>query len=263
GHPGVEIIAADAGGGLLDPTRALEGTPRSQGSLGVGLASARELASELDIDVRVHEGTCLRARVFDGAPARRREVGIFGRPHRDESRSGDHACMKRDDRRLLVGVCDGLGHGAPAREAAGAAMRVFHAEHAAAPKAILEECHRALSGTRGAVMAVVALRERDASDLELASVGNITVQLVQPHASRSFGASSFVVGAAQRAWRAHTETVALDPEEVLVLYTDGIASRASLAEELALLRQHPIVIAQHLLERFGREDDDALVLVAR
>ncbi|CAN5918138.1 hypothetical protein BH11MYX4_BH11MYX4_49690 [soil metagenome] len=88
GHPGVEIIAADAGGGLLDPTRALEGTPRAQGSLGVGLASARELASELDIDVRVHEGTCLRARVFDGAGRQWRGGGGLGRPQRSESFRG-------------------------------------------------------------------------------------------------------------------------------------------------------------------------------
>ena len=38
---------------------------------------------------------------------------------------------------------------------------------------------------------------------------------------------------------------------------------AALEDEPALLREHPIVIAQYLVETFGRETDDALVLVAR
>jgi hypothetical protein len=42
-----------------------------------------------------------------------------------------------------------------------------------------------------------------------------------------------------------------------------VASRAAIADDLALLREHPVVIAHQLFERFGREDDDALVLVAK
>ena len=48
-----------------------------------------------------------------------------------------------------------------------------------------------------------------------------------------------------------------------MLATDGIGSRLSIEEELALLRMHPVVVAQRIIERFGRANDDALVLVAR
>jgi hypothetical protein len=51
--------------------------------------------------------------------------------------------------------------------------------------------------------------------------------------------------------------------EVFVMYTDGLTSRVDLLHEPAVLRQHPIVIAQHLLARFGRGSDDALVAVVR
>jgi anti-sigma regulatory factor (Ser/Thr protein kinase) len=260
---GVEITAADEGEGLADPARALEGTPRTDGSLGVGVASVCELAHEVDFDVRLREGTCIRARLFAGEAPRRRQVGIFGRPYRDEPRSGDHACVHRAAERLVVGVCDGLGHGGPARTAAGAAMRVFAQQRAATPQVIVEECHRTLGPTRGAVMAVVALREPGPAALDLASVGNITVELARPRASRRFGATSFVVGSPQRGWRAHVEATTVERDEVLIAFTDGITSRASVNEDLALLREHPIVIAQRLVERFGREDDDVLVLVAK
>jgi hypothetical protein len=50
---------------------------------------------------------------------------------------------------------------------------------------------------------------------------------------------------------------------VLVLFTDGIESRASIEEDLALLREHPITIAHQLALRFARDSDDVLVLVAK
>ncbi|CAN5855427.1 hypothetical protein BH11MYX2_BH11MYX2_26670 [soil metagenome] len=59
------------------------------------------------------------------------------------------------------------------------------------------------------------------------------------------------------------ESAPIEPNETLLVYTDGIASRASIAEDFALLREHPIVIAHQLVERFARDDDDVLVLVAR
>lgn len=264
-HRGVEIVAADEGEGIADPTRALEAAPRATGSLGVGLAATREHASEVDFDVRIGEGTCVRARLFEAGAPRRREVGIFGRPYRGEPRSGDHAAVFRDDDRLLLGVCDGLGHGPPARTAAGVAMRVLAARRSAAPQAIIEEAHRTLGPTRGTVMAVLAMRETESTSqrLELASVGNITIEVVQPRAARRFGATSFVVGSPQRGWRAHVEGTSIEPSETLLVYSDGIASRATIAEDFALLREHPIVVAHQLVLRFARDDDDAIVLVAR
>lgn len=264
-HRGVELTAADEGDGIADPTSVLEGRPRVEGSLGFGLASARSLAFELDVDVRLREGTCIRARVFDGThgtPPKRREIGIYGRPHRDEVRSGDHAGAYRDEDQLLLAVCDGLGHGDPARSAAGEAMRAVVRNRASSPMAILEAVHAALGPTRGAVMAVLALRQGDTS-LDLASVGNVTAELVQPRASRRFGGSSFVLGSPQRAWRAQPAQDVATREEAVVLFTDGIASRASIEADLTLLRDHPVVIAHQLVARFGRDDDDVLVLVAK
>jgi hypothetical protein len=59
------------------------------------------------------------------------------------------------------------------------------------------------------------------------------------------------------------ETAPVAADEVFVAFTDGVSSRASISDELALLREHPIVIAQYLVEHFGREDDDVLAVVAK
>src|SRR5579862_7060742 len=107
GVPGLELVAADAGGGIADPARALAGTgPPSRRSPGAGLAGARRAVLEMDIDVRHGEGTCVRARAFASVLARGREVGILGRPLKNHDVSGDHAVALREGARLIVAVID-------------------------------------------------------------------------------------------------------------------------------------------------------------
>ncbi len=263
GVQGLEVIAADHGEGIADPSRALEGRPSRAGSLGVGLAAVCELADEVDFDVRWGEGTCVFARVFSHVATRGLEVGILGRPCDGERISGDDAAVARTEDRLLVGVADGLGHGPLAREAAAGAARVLRAAPDAAPDAVLAASHRALAGTRGAVMAVCAIEE-GTRDVLLASVGNVSAHVYGFGPSRRFDGSSFVLGDPGRApRRISTENRRLERAEVLVLFTDGVSSRANLEGDRDLLRQHPIRIAQQVLERFGGSRDDALVLVVR
>lgn len=264
GVPGLEVVAADRGLGIRDVNEAFEAAPRSSGSLGVGLASVSRLASEVDLDVRASEGTCVRARGFPPRTgAGRRCVGIFGRPIGGETRSGDHACFRREGDVLVVAVIDGLGHGDLARHAASAAVDAFHRHASASPVAILEACHAALAKTRGAVMAVARIDDA-AGHVDVASVGNVLVQIVGPRTARRFGGSSFVLGtAAARVRRVAEERAAIARGEALVLATDGVPSRLAIENDLALLREPPAVLAQRVAVEHGRQDDDVLVLVAR
>ncbi|MBX3185840.1 MAG: SpoIIE family protein phosphatase [Labilithrix sp.] len=261
-HRGLEIVAVDRGGGIVDPARALEGTPRIHGSLGVGLASVGENASEVDYDVRVGEGTAVWARVLPREAPRRRQVGVYGRPFAGEPRSGDHAGFRRTEDALVVTVCDGLGHGQPAREASSAACAVFHAERSTSPADILHACHGALGPTRGAVMAVARLGEVEGV-FEAVSVGNVAVQMCAPRAARRFGGSSAVLGAGAAVAKLKVESAPLRTDDVLIMASDGVSSRFAVEDDLDLLREHPIVIAQGIVTRFGRENDDVIVLVAK
>lgn len=261
-HRGLEIIAADCGNGIADIRRALEGVARTSGSLGVGLVMVRENSLEVDFDVREGEGTCVRARIFERSAPRRREVGVYGRPFPGESVSGDHGYFWRCEDLLLAAVCDGLGHGPLARDAANAAIRALRLQTSTSPVELLESCHRAMGPTRGAVMAITRVDER-ASALETASVGNIAVQLAAHRRAHRFGASSAVLGARQPAMRVRSEMSMAESTDVVIMMTDGIKTQLSLDEEAELLREHPIVIAWEIVSRFGRSNDDALVLVAR
>jgi anti-sigma regulatory factor (Ser/Thr protein kinase) len=263
-HRGLELVAVDRGRGIADIAAAMDALPRAEGTLGVGVGAIRRLSSEVDFDVRVGEGTRIVARFLDREAPRRREVGIYGRPIASETVSGDHACFCRiDETTLVLGVCDGLGHGPFAREAASAAMHVFHERAREAPARILEVCHGALGNTRGVVMAVTRVAE-DAATLETSSVGNIDLQLCSPRSARRLGGISAVVGGSSRLpTKPRSETAALAKGELIILATDGIGSKMSIEQDLELLRTHPVVVAQRIVERFGRAHDDALVLVAR
>lgn len=263
-HSGLEIVAVDRGPGLADVATAIDASPRAAGTLGVGVGSVRRLSSEVDFDVRLGEGTHVRARLFDEAAPRRREVGIYGRPHEEERVSGDHARVHRSDDVLVLAVCDGLGHGPLAREASLAAMAVFDEQADQPPSRILEECHGRLGATRGVVMAVCRAAE-DTGTLETSSVGNIDVQVCAPRAARRIGGSSAVVGGRRVTVpiRVRTERVPFTAGELVIMTTDGISSKLSVQDDFALIRSHPIVVAQRIMERFARKNDDALVLVAR
>lgn len=258
---GIEIVAADAGLGLRDIDGALDSPPREAGSLGIGVGAVRRMASELDLDVRLGEGTCLRARLFDPSVPRAREVGVYGRAFPGEPRSGDHALFVREGPFIWAVLCDGLGHGHEARVASDAAIDVFRERPEALPAAVLEECHERLGRTRGLVMAAVHLAEQGA--LEISSAGNVEALITGFRRSRRLGGTSATIGGRRGPLKARTEMTALATDDVLVLMTDGIQTRASIQDDPALVRAHPAVIAQRVVERFVRPNDDALVLVVR
>jgi anti-sigma regulatory factor (Ser/Thr protein kinase) len=262
GVPGLELVAADLGLGIADPERALAGPGPSPRSLGAGLSGARRMTHEMDVDVRWGEGTCVRARIFAEPVPRRREVGILGRAFEEEPMSGDHAAFVRTSGALVVTVVDGIGHGPLARDAADRAVEAWRERAGLSPAAILDACEDELAGTRGVVMAVARLDE-DLAAIEHAAVGNVTTRLDGHRRSRSLAGSASTLGARGARKRVAVESGALDDGEVLLMFTDGLTSRAGLSDEADLFREHPIVIAQRLLADFGRTTDDALVLVAR
>ena len=262
GVPGLEVVAADLGPGIADPRVALEGPGPTARSLGAGLAGARRMVHELDVDVRWGQGSCLWARAFAEPVRRRREIGVLGRAFHEELVSGDHAVFARDGDALVCAVIDGIGHGPLAADASAAAVATTLAKIGLPPAEILDACDVALQETRGAVMAALRLDEVTGM-LEHAAVGNVTATLERPRGHRGFLGASATLGARGRKRAPVVETVLVEPAEVVVAYTDGLTSRVSLAEAPEVLRDHPIVIAQHLLRTFARDSDDALVLVAR
>src|SRR3989449_5525133 len=89
-----------------------------------------------------------------------------------ETQSGDRYLVKPVGTGVLVAVVDGLGHGAEAGSAAQAAVAALERYATESPARLIERCHHALKGTRGAVMSV-AVFARPHRSMTWGGVGNV------------------------------------------------------------------------------------------
>ena len=259
GVPGVEVIAADRGPGISELGEKLLGLGSSERGLGIGLAGISRLADEFDIDTRIGEGLCVRVRSFIEAPKRRMEVGVFGRALPGEPESGDGAIARVDDDQLSVTVVDGIGHGRDAHQASHAVLdamtRVREPELGA-----LFECAEAVARkNRGAVMGSAIAKS---GSVDYAIVGDIRGELITDGKSRHFVNVPGYLGGRQP-WNLKVHRLDTGQKSLLMMCSDGITSAAKLESEHRVLTQAPAVIAEYVVDRFARDHDDALAVVAR
>jgi serine phosphatase RsbU (regulator of sigma subunit) len=179
-----------------------------------------------------------------------------------EAESGDVHLVKPTGSGVLVAVADGLGHGADAAAAARTAISALDRHAGESPVALIQRCHRALHGTRGAVMSVVLVDRSDRS-LTWLGVGNVEGVLLYGDGGARRGHRTLVTRGGivgSELPRLHPETLRVTGGDTLILATDGI--REGFAEGLPA-EATPQQLADHILTRHGKGTDDALVLVAR
>jgi negative regulator of sigma-B (phosphoserine phosphatase) len=186
--------------------------------------------------------------------------GIAGAALEGEDRSGDLAVFAPTSTGGLACLIDGLGHGAPAADAAEAAAHVIRDHAEAPPQELLDRCHEALKDTRGVVM-TLAWFDIGASKLVWTGVGNVDARLWHPsergrhHVALVFGG---VVGYQVPRVRPTTQTLA--PGDLLVMVTDGIDPGFAAALEGGGAAQ---TIAERIFAGHGKGTDDALAVVVR
>lgn len=179
-----------------------------------------------------------------------------------EQLSGDaHAVVERDDG-ALVALLDGLGHGFEAAEAVRAAMPVIEAHAGSSVIALVQHCHEAMHGTRGAVMSVAWFDARDSS-MTWTGVGNVDSVLIRaaknsPARNEAIATRGGVVGYRLPSLRA--DRYALSPGDMLVMATDGIRSNFNSGIVTQFGAQE---IAESILIKYAKGTDDAHVVVAR
>jgi negative regulator of sigma-B (phosphoserine phosphatase) len=180
-----------------------------------------------------------------------------------QKESGDLAVALPHRRGLLLAVIDGCGHGPEAARVAQAAADCLREQPDDSVLGQVHRCHAALAGTRGVVM---TLADYDATEsaLTLCGIGNVEAVLFRARAERGAPARETallrggIVGGERPA--PYASVVPVHGGDVLVMLTDGV--RAEFAPDLAL-RQPPQRLAEQLLARNSKGNDDALVLVAR
>jgi serine phosphatase RsbU (regulator of sigma subunit) len=192
------------------------------------------------------------------------EWAAKARPRPGENTCGDRLiAVDVNDSCALIGVLDGLGHGAEAADAAKRGVEVLRAARTEPLDVLVQRCHRALSGTRGAAMTLAHIDFRS-DTLSWVGVGNVAADLVAKHPGGvEVRSSARLVGGivGYRIPDALTpQEVPIRPGDLLVIASDGIVedhlddidfSASSLA------------IADKILHAHAKDNDDALVLAAR
>ncbi|MEX3961886.1 ATP-binding protein [Paraburkholderia sp. EG286B] len=285
----VELIALDSGPGMPDVGTALADGHSTTGTTGTGLGAIRRLSNQFAIYSQPGVGTVLRVLVQkSGGNAARAaftgpEVGAVCVPHPGEEVSGDGWRAQADQSGLTLALADGLGHGAEAHVAAVAALDVLRRRAGLAPAALMELSHAALRPTRGAALALVRI-DLARGALAFCGTGNISAVAYgagRPIDNRVSGGHTHRPASAAPSARECYQLVSRNgivghtmrgiqefeltwsENALLVLHSDGIATRWDLAAWPGLANQPAVVIAAVLYRDFARRRDDATVVVVR
>ena len=282
-EPGLELFYFDKGPGIYDLDRALRDGFSSGGSLGTGFGAMRRLLDEFDAYSTVKGttrrlttgrrstcGTAILGRKWVTPPAdaarderarhHSRRLGVWSRPRPGEETNGDAYFVGHHDGETLLAVVDGLGHGRGAREAAAAAVEVLEQWRGEPLDELTRAVHDALRATRGAVMGAVAINHARET-FAYAGVGNVEVRVLGAAEPARPIPSNGTLGARLsqvRVWP-HRWTEG----STLVIASDGISASWDAAAYPGLAARSPQLLAGVLLRDFGRNSDDATVLVYR
>jgi anti-sigma regulatory factor (Ser/Thr protein kinase) len=265
GHPGLRLISADKGPGIRDITRALSDGHSTAGSMGTGLGAIRRLSDAFDLYSIPDSGTVIRADFWNektthAAASAAIEIGVISEPIRGEDVCGDGWGVRPFGDGMLAMVVDGLGHGIYAAEAAREAERALADSQEGSLVEIIRDTHAALKTTRGAAFGLARINNEKGT-LAFAGVGNISASVVAPGASRSLASHNGILG--QQMERVQEFTVPWNQNSILILHSDGLASRWDLERYPGIWNRHASVIAALLHRDFCRGRDDVTVLVAK
>ncbi|NLV25361.1 MAG: SpoIIE family protein phosphatase [Deltaproteobacteria bacterium] len=262
---GLEILATDRGPGMANPARFLQDGVSTTGSPGTGLGAIVRASAKFDLFSSPGQGTVMMSRYWAGRlprdlPARPLEIGAICLPIPGEESCGDGWAVEQDRQRSVVLACDGLGHGLDAAKASLEAERLFRIHRTRPVAEIVEMVHAGLCSTRGAAIGVLEVDHVDAV-VRFCGIGNIAARIITASGERHLVSHNGIAG--QEARKIQQFTYPWDDGGLVVVHSDGIATRWSLADYPGLPRRHPSVVAGVLNRDFRRGHDDSLVLVAK
>jgi hypothetical protein len=265
-EPAVELVAIDRGPGMTNVDACLVDGYSTAGSPGTGLGAVRRVSTEFDVYSQPGAGTALYARVARARALRpeshgpRLLVGGIVVPHPAEVVCGDDWAVRFDPAATTVTLCDGLGHGPLAAQAAHAATAVLRTHGDRALPDLVSVMHDALRPTRGAAVAVARI-ETGAALVRYCGVGNISGGVIGDGRPRHLVSQNGTLGRETR--RIQEYTYEWPPNGLLVLHSDGIATRWRLQDYPGLAARHPTLIAAVLYRDHRRGRDDATTVVVK
>jgi len=181
------------------------------------------------------------------------------RPCPGQTVSGDAIVIRPLEQGLFVAIVDVLGHGAEAHELTHV-IDAYLARYGSSDIAgVMTRLHTHLRGTRGAAVGLCVI-DPVVCRMDYTGVGNTVIRRFGDGESRLVSQDG-VLGQNMRTPR--LQTIKLQPGDVVVLYTDGIRNHFSLDDFPGILRQPAQQVANNIVQRFGKDHDDAACITVR
>jgi phosphoserine phosphatase RsbX len=185
------------------------------------------------------------------------EFAHVSRPKRGEAHCGDAVGVFGSNGTRLFAVTDGLGHGPEAQHASEKALSVISGLWQSDMESIIWSCHERLRDTRGLALFLCRYTEGAEGLLECAGVGNVECKVFGREGIAPFPRDGIV---GHRLRKVTPFQYPCDPGLTVAVYTDGIHGSFNLSEFGGL---EPGTAVEAILGRFGKDYDDATVLVVR
>lgn len=242
----------------------VQSTPHLRGSLQVRINETQHLFQRLEYAELggVESGgrhVCVALLVELGtAVTSASDFSACCRPYPGLQANGDGYFYRQSNAVILVCVVDGLGHGEHAEIARQVAIHTLKESTNTRISDIFAQVHTALRKTRGAAMTLACV-DLEAGVVEYGGVGNVELRLAPESSHFIPKAGVLGMGVFPRPVVARSEW---QSDSMLVLYSDGISGRWSLAD-LRAVSQSSRMACHLLLRGYAKEKDDATVLVMR
>jgi serine/threonine protein phosphatase PrpC len=274
GRVGVQIESDDDGAGIANIEQAMTDGFSTTGSLGYGLGTVNRLMDQMDITSSPGNGFHLSCQRWLRAPALDRnhiplDIGVATRPKLGFEDNGDSFVIKHWEHSILAGVIDGLGHGSLAHYAAETARTYVETHYDQPMVRIFAGVARVCRATRGVVMALARFDFLEPTSfdpgppfhLTYANIGNIECRVINSPQPVNLILRRGVLGGVtpnpvinETAWHMGN---------LMVLHSDGLTTHWRWEEFPDLGRQPAALIAQELIRKLAKDEDDATVLVVK
>lgn len=181
------------------------------------------------------------------------------RPHYYEYVSGDTAVIREQQDLVLAAIVDVLGHGREAHELAVVIEAFLKGHWNDSVVELMDDLHDHIAGSRGAG-AGLCLVDLRSGLLRYAGIGNTVIRKFGSQELR-LPSRSGIIGVNRRTPK--EERMTMVPGDVVLLYTDGVKDRFELRDYPQLLHHSAETIARTVIQRFGKDHDDATCIALR
>jgi negative regulator of sigma-B (phosphoserine phosphatase) len=181
------------------------------------------------------------------------------RPCQGEYLSGDAVVIRPLEQGLFVAIVDVLGHGPEAHELTHVIDAYLDRYGSFDVLGLMTRLHQHLKGTRGAAVGLCAI-DTATGRIDYAGIGNTAMRRFGKTETR-FVSQDGVLGQNMRT--PLPQTLQLDPGDLIVLYTDGVSDRFTSNDYPGVLHHAPKEVANNIVQRFGKDHDDAACIVVR